>query len=410
MVIQELMRTHPRDGTHPATERTLRSELERVLAGEAPIGFVRPEIIESWRQSAALGVQPERFDPPYDGDLDEDSSLLRAAKPLIDRLGADLALTEVSVVLSDERSRVVARRVPGRLEEGQLDDLTLSPGYHWAIEHTGTNGLSSALATRGAFLVQGGEHFADILTTMATAGAPILDPRTAQVLGALTLVCKAEAANPLLLPMASRAVREIGPRSLNGSAALDRLLEERFRNARRRTRGALAAVSPGGLLTNAAASRLLSPTDQPGLWDFVSRNLRSPADAQPVFTLADGTARGISLEAIFDGGDVAGVLVRLCTPDHEGQARRLTGSSGSSRPAFGWGSLTKAEQSVTELVADGLTNREVATRLFLSPHTVDSHLRHIFSKLAINSRVDLVRIVTARNIANRAPMSTADVA
>ena len=69
---------------------------------------------------------------------------------------------------------------------------------------------------------------------------------------------------------------------------------------------------------------------------------------------------------------------------------------------FGWDSLTEAEYSVTELVAEGLTNREVATRLFLSPHTVDSHLRHIFRKLDISSRMDLVRIVTARSLGSRA--------
>jgi DNA-binding CsgD family transcriptional regulator len=44
-------------------------------------------------------------------------------------------------------------------------------------------------------------------------------------------------------------------------------------------------------------------------------------------------------------------------------------------------------------VAEGLTNREIATRLFLSPHTVDAHLRHIFGKLDIGSRVELARMV-----------------
>lgn len=51
--------------------------------------------------------------------------------------------------------------------------------------------------------------------------------------------------------------------------------------------------------------------------------------------------------------------------------------------------LTTAELAVARLVADGRTNREVADRLFLSPHTVNSHLRHVFTKLGINSRVDL---------------------
>jgi DNA-binding CsgD family transcriptional regulator len=61
----------------------------------------------------------------------------------------------------------------------------------------------------------------------------------------------------------------------------------------------------------------------------------------------------------------------------------------------GWGALTAAELAVARLVAQGLTNREVAERLFLSPHTVNSHLRHIFIKLGIHSRVELVRLVTS---------------
>jgi DNA-binding CsgD family transcriptional regulator len=46
---------------------------------------------------------------------------------------------------------------------------------------------------------------------------------------------------------------------------------------------------------------------------------------------------------------------------------------------------------VVRLVADGLTNREVGGRLYISPHTVGGHLRHAFEKLGINSRVALTR-------------------
>ena len=53
--------------------------------------------------------------------------------------------------------------------------------------------------------------------------------------------------------------------------------------------------------------------------------------------------------------------------------------------------MTTSELTVARLVAEGLTNREVAERLFVSPHTVNSHLRHVFTKLRINSRVELAR-------------------
>ena len=51
------------------------------------------------------------------------------------------------------------------------------------------------------------------------------------------------------------------------------------------------------------------------------------------------------------------------------------------------------EAKVADLVAQGLTNRQVAARLFLSPHTVDFHLRQIYRKLDIDSRVKLTRLV-----------------
>jgi DNA-binding CsgD family transcriptional regulator len=72
-----------------------------------------------------------------------------------------------------------------------------------------------------------------------------------------------------------------------------------------------------------------------------------------------------------------------------GVRRRLVTSEPETS---GWAAMTAAELAVARLVAEGLTNREVADRLFVSPHTVNSHLRHVFSKLDINSRVELARL------------------
>jgi len=62
------------------------------------------------------------------------------------------------------------------------------------------------------------------------------------------------------------------------------------------------------------------------------------------------------------------------------------------RPLEGWESLTEAERRVAEAVSEGLTNRQVGARLFLSRHTVDFHLRHVFCKLNIGSRSELTLI------------------
>jgi DNA-binding CsgD family transcriptional regulator len=59
------------------------------------------------------------------------------------------------------------------------------------------------------------------------------------------------------------------------------------------------------------------------------------------------------------------------------------------RPATGWESLTETEQVVAQLIAEGLTNREVSRRLYISPNTVNTHLRHLFQKLGVSSRAGL---------------------
>jgi DNA-binding CsgD family transcriptional regulator len=68
----------------------------------------------------------------------------------------------------------------------------------------------------------------------------------------------------------------------------------------------------------------------------------------------------------------------------------------ADRPAFGWESLTDTEYRIARLVAQGLSNREVAGQIYLSAHTVAFHLRHIFWKLDVSSRVQLARLVAER--------------
>jgi DNA-binding CsgD family transcriptional regulator len=67
-----------------------------------------------------------------------------------------------------------------------------------------------------------------------------------------------------------------------------------------------------------------------------------------------------------------------------------------TRPATGWLSLTGTESAVSELVAQGFTNQQVAAQMFISAHTVAFHLRQVFRKLGISSRVELARIVASQ--------------
>ena len=82
------------------------------------------------------------------------------------------------------------------------------------------------------------------------------------------------------------------------------------------------------------------------------------------------------------------MLIRPCTATARTRGappRRNT----ATRPAYGWSSLTDTELAVAEQVAQGLTNREAAAHLYLSPHTIDYHLRQVFQKLDVRSRVEL---------------------
>jgi DNA-binding NarL/FixJ family response regulator len=62
--------------------------------------------------------------------------------------------------------------------------------------------------------------------------------------------------------------------------------------------------------------------------------------------------------------------------------------------ALGWESLTNAELAVVRLVAEGLTNREIGERLFVSRRTVETHLSHVFTKLDIRTRAQVASAAT----------------
>lgn len=73
-------------------------------------------------------------------------------------------------------------------------------------------------------------------------------------------------------------------------------------------------------------------------------------------------------------------------------AKPGTAAPAADVPGAGWRGLTPSELGVVRLIAHGATNRQAAERLFVSPHTVNTHVRHAFEKLGIRSRVQLARL------------------
>ncbi|GAA3036858.1 hypothetical protein GCM10017559_75770 [Streptosporangium longisporum] len=96
-----------------------------------------------------------------------------------------------------------------------------------------------------------------------------------------------------------------------------------------------------------------------------------------------------AVEATRDAARVRGRLRLL------GERRRHW--TRTDRPVSGWASLTGTERAVCALVAQGLTNRHAAEQMFISEHTVAFHLRQVFRKLGIRSRVELARLAVQEN-------------
>jgi DNA-binding CsgD family transcriptional regulator len=100
---------------------------------------------------------------------------------------------------------------------------------------------------------------------------------------------------------------------------------------------------------------------------------------------------------------LAGYQRMRAVPDSDrvlGRARAV-GLRRGSREAHrevssGWASLTATEVRIAALVRDGLTNREVGARLFVSPRTVQTHVSHILQKTGLRSRVEIARAAGAQ--------------
>jgi DNA-binding CsgD family transcriptional regulator len=108
----------------------------------------------------------------------------------------------------------------------------------------------------------------------------------------------------------------------------------------------------------------------------------------------DGPSGRSLLHSVADRFDAIGA--------HYDAARVRARLRAAGLPSAGWraartgGELTVVERAIALLVSRGLTNQQIAVRVFLSPHTVNYHLRQMFRKLSITSRAELARIAAAQ--------------
>ncbi|MEA2619006.1 MAG: hypothetical protein QOE72_4789 [Chloroflexota bacterium] len=375
----------------------LRDALDELRSTGHTSATVRPEIAASWRRSMAVDLRPDRLEVPYEPRSHAADRLDRAARPVLDRLVEDLESTSMALLLSDRRGHILDRRIRDRMLRARLDRVMLAPGFCYQESHVGTNAIGTALEQRAPCRVVGTEHFDDALTRLACAAAPIVDPTTASLLGVIDLTCSVEESHPLMLAVAKRSARDIEQRLVSANPAGDRVLLECFLRARRGARGAaLVGLNGQAMYTNAPAVKILHDMDRALLWDLVSPALFERQRAALELPVPAGGSSFVSCETVADGGDVIGALLRFLPQPVAADAHPAAPEPRRPRPALGWESLTETERSVAELASEGRTNREIAVSTFLSPHTVGYHLRHIFSKLGVDSRVELTRLVVQR--------------
>ena len=167
---------------------------------------VRQDILTSWQRCLVAGLRPDRFEVPYQPDLDDDGPLRWAAAPVLDQVADELEGAGVGLLLTDARGQVVDRRAADTGILTRLDRIELAPGFLYGEDLIGTNAIGTAIAQQAPSVVTGTEHFADALTSMACAAIPVTDG-AGEMIGVIDLTCATEDFNPLLLPFAKRAAR-----------------------------------------------------------------------------------------------------------------------------------------------------------------------------------------------------------
>ncbi|MCL2396191.1 MAG: LuxR C-terminal-related transcriptional regulator, partial [Acidimicrobiaceae bacterium] len=147
----------------------------------------------------------------------------------------------------------------------------------------------------------------------------------------------------------------------------------------------VVALQEAYALSNKAETRVLSASLTNHLGTLEAEAGRR---SEAVKAFEEALESFMEMGADLDAARVRAALRKLGVRKRHGAARR---------PGRGWGALTPAELSVVRVVGKGLTNRAAAEELFISSDTVNTHLRHAFTKLDIRSRRELATLAAAHD-------------
>src|ERR1700754_1400860 len=248
-----------------------------------------PSVLASWRRSQAMRVHPDRLDLPYVRQPDTDSRLAHAAEPVVRGTTQDVTIEDMTVILTSADGVVMERLASERALVKALDSVSLAPGYSYAEQFAGTNGIGTALETGRPAFIRGGEHFVGPLGELACAGAPIRDPITRRLVGVVDLTCWASRSNPVLLPLVKSLGSQIEDRMRESAHASEIALLGEYHNQARRLPHGVLALGGDVLLMNRYLRQTLDTNDQIALLDHASDLLHTTATRHQLAVLPSGT-------------------------------------------------------------------------------------------------------------------------
>jgi transcriptional regulator of acetoin/glycerol metabolism len=284
---------------------------EQFLLGEEPSAPIRDEIFTSWRRSALSGADPDIATFPYSSDLDVGGRLTRAAYPVLDRLAERLGDTNTAVLLADKDARILNRWAADPELLRMMDRSDSAPGFSLIEDVCGTNGLGSVVEERRAMYVRGPEHFAERFINYACYGAPIINPVTSRLEGAVTLVCHTLDASPLMMPFVQETSAAIEARLKSFTTLREQALLDAFTKAGHSARRPVIAVNEKTIITNPPASRLLEGADLAVLWEYAAEAISARRPTQGVLRLQSGSEISATFRPLVDGVDVFGAIGAL---------------------------------------------------------------------------------------------------
>ena len=275
---------------------------DKFLASE-PVDHrvVREPILASWWRSREWNIAPDHLDLNYLRPPDLESSLARAAEPVLRHLHTQLDGQPISIVLTDAAGLVLLRFTGDRDLERHLDSIMLAPGFSYAEEVVGTNGIGTALESGGPAHVFGHEHYAERLEGMACAGMPIKDPVSGKTVGVIDLTCWRPDADPLMVSLVQSTADQINQALAAATSNRDQRLLQEYLRACRHTGGIVLALGNDVVMLNDHARKALSPGDQAALISQATEALgrRRPAGAVTV-DLPSGAVARMFLHSVAD--------------------------------------------------------------------------------------------------------------